>query len=104
MKVYLDKYKEFKEKFAEEIININEKELFEKLADIEHQRWSSWQKYLHSKCIKNENGDLTIPCDYVNHLEKQINTPYCDLSEKEKDSDREEVMKYWDLIIDDCEK
>jgi len=73
-------------------------ELFEKLAAIEHQRWSDWQKYLHSKCIKNENGDLTIPCEYVNHLEQQINTPYCGLSEREKESDRKEVRKYWKLI------
>jgi DNA-binding ferritin-like protein len=79
-------------------MNKKEKEVFEKLADIEHQRWSSWQKYLHSKCIKNENGDLIIPADYVKHLERQINTPYCELSEKEKNSDREEVKKYWDLI------
>ena len=74
------------------------KELFEKLADIEHQRWSKWQKYLHSKCIKDEDGNLIIPIGYVKNLERLIKTDYKNLTEKEKDSDREEVMKYWDLI------
>jgi hypothetical protein len=72
-------------------------ELFEKLADIEHQRWAHWQKYLHSR-MTNLNGSLIMSPKYVQHLERQINTPYSKLSEREKDMDREEVMKYWDLI------
>ncbi len=71
----------------------------EKLADIEHKRWSSWQKYLHSKCIKNSDGSLTIPASYVKHLEKLINTPYVNLTEEEKESDRAEVRKYWNIIV-----
>ena len=31
-------------------------EMIERLADIEHERWSHWMKYLFSKSIKNENG------------------------------------------------
>lgn len=71
-------------------------ELFEKLADIEHQRWADWQKYcnkiLRQCCLST----------YVEHIlkrwDRQIATPYKDLTEKEKDSDREQVMRYWDLI------
>ena len=65
----------------------------EKLADIEHTRWSGWQEYLHSKCIKNSDGSLIIPAGYVFHLERLIKTPYSELTEKEKDSDRAEVDK-----------
>ena len=74
-------------------------ELFEKLANIEHKRWSHWQKYLHSKCEKDKNGNLIIPAEYVKSLERQIDTPYSELTEREKDMDRQEVRKYWDLII-----
>jgi uncharacterized protein with von Willebrand factor type A (vWA) domain len=72
--------------------------LFEKLAEIEHQRWAHWQKYMHSKGIRNEDGSLTIPAFFVEQWERQIKTPYSELSEKEKDSDRDQVMKYWDLL------
>ena len=72
-------------------------DVFEKLADIEHQRWAGWQKYLHSKCTK-DRGSLTIPAGYVFHLERLIKTSYDNLTEKEKESDRDEVRKYWPLI------
>ena len=32
------------------------------------------------------------------HWQRQINTPYAELTEKEKDSDREQVNKFWQLI------
>ena len=81
------------------IVKMNgQKELIEKLADIEHQRWADWQKYLHSKCIKDEKGNLIISAEFVKHLERQIETPYSELFEKEKESDREQVMRYWNLI------
>jgi len=68
------------------------KKLIEILADIEHKRWSSWQKYLHSNLTKL-NGSLIMSPKYVKHLERQINTPYSKLTENEKDSDIEEVKK-----------
>ena len=68
--------------------------LIEHLAHIEHKRWARWQKHLHSKCVRNTNGNLTIPKNLVERWEKQIETEYKDLSEKEKDSDRKQVMKY----------
>lgn len=72
--------------------------LFEQLADIQHQIWSHWQKYLHSKCDVHIDGRLSIPNHLINQWERQIETPYKDLPEKEKDSDREQVMRYWHLI------
>lgn len=74
------------------------KELYEKLASIEHERWADWQKYLHSVCVENDDGSLTIPASLVEHWEKQINTTYKKLTEAEKNSDREQVDRYWHLI------
>lgn len=68
-------------------------ELLEKLADLEHRRWSHWQEYLHGR-LTNLNGTLVMSPKYRSHLERQINTPYSKLTEKEKDSDREEVKKF----------
>ena len=80
-------------------------ELFEKLADIEHQRWADWQTYLHSKLQYSEykKDGRTIafyildPGDYE-HWSRQIDKGYEELSEKEKDEDRKQVMRYWKLI------
>ena len=80
---------------------ITKEELFEKLADIEHQRWADWQKYVHSKCIKNSDGTLIIPKWAVEQWERQINTPYSKLIEDEKEKDREQVRRYWNLINDE---
>lgn len=73
-------------------------ELLEQLAAIEHERWAGWQRHLHAKCAANENGDLVIPAGYVKALEHQMNTPYTDLSDQEKESDRNEVRRYAHLI------
>jgi hypothetical protein len=73
-------------------------DLFERLAAIEHERWAHWQSYCHSCCSHTERGDLIIPKTFVDQWERQIHTEYAQLSEKEKDSDREEVMRYWPEI------
>ncbi|HKY71159.1 MAG TPA: hypothetical protein VJL88_04520 [Nitrospira sp.] len=72
--------------------------LLEQLANIEHQRWAHWQKYLHSKGILNSDGSLTLPADLVARWERLMNTPYAALSEKEKQSDRDQVKRYLPLI------
>jgi len=73
-------------------------ELMEKLAHHEHARWSDWQKYVHSLCIKDDGGNLIIARSMRDHWERQIKIEYKDLSEVEKDSDREQVIRYWNLI------
>ena len=72
--------------------------MLEALADLEHDRWSGWQEYLHSQCLKNKDGSLTIPAELVERWERQINTRYKELSEKEKESDRKEARKTIEII------
>jgi hypothetical protein len=79
--------------------------LLEVLASIEHARWSHWQRYVHSKCIpQGGDGALLIPGDLVKRWEEQIATPYSQLSEAAKESDREQVRKYLPLVVDTLTK
>lgn len=89
-------------------------EIIEKLAAIEHQRWADWQRWVHDCCadiwfesakngdevLPTRHGGLVIPPELVERWERQIHTPYADLSESEKQSDREQVMRYWPLIVE----
>jgi len=63
----------------------------EQLANLEHDSWSHWMKYLFSISKENEDGSVTIPKDKVSRWKKQMKTKYEDLSEKEKESDRKEA-------------
>lgn len=74
--------------------------IVEGLASVEHERWSHWQRYLHSKCVPDGEGSLIIPAELVRRWEAQMNTPYSELSEQEKESDREQVRRYLPLIVE----
>ncbi len=73
-------------------------ELFETLADIEHQRWSDWTRYQFSRCQENKDGSLIIPAELVEHWTRQTETDYVDLTPAEQASDKEQVHRYWSLI------
>jgi hypothetical protein len=49
--------------------------------------------FLFSVCKENEDGSYTIPLKKVKQWQRQIDTPYEDLSEKEKNSDRAQADK-----------
>jgi hypothetical protein len=72
--------------------------LVEDLAAIEHERWAHWQRYMHDKGNRLPDGSLILPADLVRRWESQIATGYSDLSESEKNSDREQVRRYLPLI------
>lgn len=76
----------------------DEKQLIEALADFEHNRWSRWQSYLFDNSIKNEDGTVTIPKEFVDRWNRQIATQYADLSESEKDSDRKEAIRILECV------
>ncbi|WP_315755849.1 MULTISPECIES: hypothetical protein [unclassified Bradyrhizobium] len=77
--------------------------LIEALADVEHQRWSHWQLYMHGKCERKPDGSLSIPADLAERWQRQIETPYSALSEAEKESDREQVRRYLPMILEALE-
>lgn len=67
----------------------------EKLAALAHERWIGWMSYMLAKCVKNSDGSITIPAPLVQRWTRQMNTPYAELPEGEKESDRVEA----DLIL-----
>ena len=60
----------------------------EELAEYEHQSWASWTKYLLDN-LTEEN---------IKRWKKQIEVPYSELSEKEKDSRRECAREGIDIL------
>jgi hypothetical protein len=73
-------------------------EILEQLAAAEHERWAHWQRYMHSKAIRNSDGSLTIPAELVSRWERLMETPYAELTEDERESDREQVRRYLPLL------
>lgn len=69
-------------------------ELLEILADIEHERWSGWMKY---------QFEVQSP-EKIAHWKRLMETPYADLPEYSKESDRKEVRKTLGAIFAFLEK
>ncbi|KKR09559.1 MAG: hypothetical protein UT43_C0017G0010 [Parcubacteria group bacterium GW2011_GWC1_39_29] len=80
------------------------KEFVENGANLEHDRWARWQKYVHSLCVKNSDGSLTIPKERVEHWEKEIITPYSELTELVKEMDRKETRNYLPFLLSSINK
>ncbi|MER8544757.1 hypothetical protein NKH41_03340 [Mesorhizobium sp. M1169] len=74
--------------------------ILDRLAGIEHERWSHWQRYMHDKGTRQPDGSLIIPAALVERWEKQIATPFADLTNVEKESDRDQVRKYLPAIVE----
>lgn len=71
----------------------------EKLAELAHKQWSGWMKYLFSKSNVNVSGGcVLIPAWAAKRWTRQMNTPYSELPEEEKESDREEADKILAVI------
>ena len=71
-----------------------ENTLEEMIAQVQHNDiWSHWMRYLFSKCLMNDDGDMIIPYNLVKRWKRQVDTGYVDLTEHEKDSDREQARK-----------
>jgi hypothetical protein len=70
----------------------------EELSNYAHNSWSGWMKYLFDKSKQNEDGTITIPVWAVERWTRQMNTPYNELSEEEKNSDRDEADEIITII------
>ena len=72
--------------------------LRERLAENQHEIWVHWMEYLFSVSIQNNDGSYTIPIHKVNRWRRQMITPYGELSEQEKESDREQADKIFAVL------
>jgi hypothetical protein len=86
---------------------MTQEELIELLADKEHASWANWMRYLFSKCDDWYEVDVhgkeiysgkIIPLSLVERWQKQLETDYAELSEREKQSDRDEVAHILPII------
>lgn len=73
-------------------------ELVEKLADYAHEAWSGWMKYLFK--VSDDFGDesVVITPSHVKRWRRQMSTPYADLPDHEKESDRVEARKMLEVM------
>lgn len=67
-----------------------ERWILEKLAELEHIQWSHWTKHMLNN-MTPEN---------IDRWRRQIATPYSELTEKEKDSDREWARRVLEITND----
>ena len=71
----------------------------EKLADLEHKKWSGWQTHCH-KILREMCPSKELE-KVLERWDKQIATDYKDLSEREKEMDRVEARKTLELIAEE---
>ena len=74
-------------------------EFVEALADGLHSAWTSWMIYLFSQCEQQSDGTQVIPREKVKHWKRQMTMLYPDLTEREKQSDRQEALRLLPLIF-----
>ncbi len=66
----------------------NNEKLLEALANLEHERWSHWMRWLFDHWTE----------DNIARWKQQMQTPYADLPEHSKESDRKEARKTLALL------
>jgi hypothetical protein len=69
--------------------------LLEKLAELEHKQWCHWMKYQHG--LRKSMVGYVYAQKYKGWL-KLARTPYSELSEDKKESDREWARKVLEIL------
>ncbi len=74
-------------------------ETIELLAAYSHDdAWSGWMRYMIGKGTLNLDGTWTMPAWALERWSRQMTTPYADLPEAEKESDRDEARKILAIV------
>ena len=78
--------------------------LREQIADVQHQIWAHWMKYMFTQCETAEDaetGDTVyiIPADKIERWTRQMNTDYSELTNKEQESDRDQADKVLSIVF-----
>jgi len=75
-------------------------DLRECIADVQHAIWAHWMKYMFSCGAFNPDGSWVMPADKAKRWTRQMNTPYSELTEKERMSDRDQADKILVVLED----
>lgn len=72
----------------------------EEIASLMHDMWAGWMRYIFEKAqiLDRETDPNTGHEPNAARWQRQMNTPYADLAENEKESDRTEARKVLSLI------
>ena len=70
----------------------------ERFADIAHESWAGWMKFLFHVSEQREDGSVVISAGRVARWQRQINTPYEALSADEQEAELLEADKYLAVV------
>jgi hypothetical protein len=65
----------------------------ERLAAVQHEIWAHWMRHLFGVSAPQLDGSVVIPPARVERWQRQMNTPYVDLTDREQESDRHQADK-----------
>ena len=68
-------------------------------AERQHQIWGHWMEYQFSLCEELSDGSLIIPAEKVERWKRQLATSYDELSEEERESDRQVVREHLPEVL-----
>ena len=68
-------------------------------AERQHQIWGHWMDYQFSLCEEQADGSLVIPAEKVERWKRQLATSYDELSEAERESDRQVVREHLPEVL-----
>ena len=73
-----------------------EESIIELVAEVQHEIWAHWMNYMFSQGEIDEyaGGDWVMPVEKVERWTRQMNTPYCQLTHKEQESDRHQAYEF----------
>jgi len=70
--------------------------LREQIAEVQHDIWSHWMKYMFSQGVM-QDGSWLMPEEKVLRWKRQMKTAYSDLTENERESDRDQADKILEI-------
>ena len=68
-------------------------------AERQHQIWAHWMDYQFGLCEEQVDGSLVIPAEKVERWKRQLATSYAELSEAERESDRQVVREHLPEVL-----
>ena len=78
--------------------------VIEALAAYSHESWVRWMEYTFGEASLNVDGSFTVSGESYRRWGRQLHMSYAELSESEKESDREEARRILKLVVNEVWK